>query len=338
MADDLLKSYAFRREREPAWRALETLVGRVEKKGLGALDATQLQRLPSLYRAALSALSVARNISLDRALQVYLESLCSRAFLCVYGPQRGFTDFVVGFFRRDWPRAMRAAAVAIWIAALVMALGALLGYVLTFANLDWYYALMPDGLMQGREPTSTVQELRASLFNDQSDSDSLTLFASYLFAHNTRVGILCFVLGFALGLPTVVILFQNGLTLGAFAALYANRGLGPELWGWLLIHGTTELTAVVLCGGAGLLLGHAILFPGRYRRMTMLMTAGRRATLIVIGAAVMFLIAGLLEGIGRQTIDSTATRLAIGGAMLLFWLTYFTTAGRSGRDERNGDG
>ena len=74
-----LKSAAFRAEREASWRELEGLVGRIERGGVRALAPAELGRLPSLYRAALSSLSVARAISLDRNVLDYLEALSGRA-------------------------------------------------------------------------------------------------------------------------------------------------------------------------------------------------------------------------------------------------------------------
>ena len=83
----VLKSSEFRKGREAGWRELEGLVTRVERRGVRSLSLDELQRLPILYRAALSSLSVARTIALDRNLLLYLESLALRAFLAVYGPR-----------------------------------------------------------------------------------------------------------------------------------------------------------------------------------------------------------------------------------------------------------
>jgi len=84
-----LRSAEFRRNRETAWRMLDELVSRVEKKGLSRLSAGELQELPLLYRTAASSLSVARSIALDRNLILYLEGLVLRAFFVVYGPRIG---------------------------------------------------------------------------------------------------------------------------------------------------------------------------------------------------------------------------------------------------------
>ena len=138
----------------------------------------------------------------------------------------------------------------------MLAFGALVGFVLTMNSPDWYYSFVSDTMAGSRSPTAETETLRAALYDsDDTAIDSLNLFASFLFSHNAKIGLLSFALGFAFGVPTVLLLFVNGLTLGAFAALYASRGLSWDLWAWLMIHGTTELLALALCGGAGLVLG-----------------------------------------------------------------------------------
>src|SRR5262249_22986249 len=104
-----LKSAQFRREREGAWRELESLVDRAERKGVAALDTDSLARLPALYRATLSGLSVARAISLDRSLLNYLEALGARAYLCVYGVRERPGPLLAAFFTHRLPQAVRRA-------------------------------------------------------------------------------------------------------------------------------------------------------------------------------------------------------------------------------------
>jgi uncharacterized membrane protein SpoIIM required for sporulation len=113
------------------------------------------------------------------------------------------------------------------------------------------------------------------------------------------------------------------------------RGLTVEFLAWLSIHGTTELLAVLLCGGAGLSLGGAFAFPGRLGRMESLAQKGRKAGVIAIGAVAMLFVAALLEGFGRQLILEAQLRYLIGGTALALWLVYFTLAGRDrGHDRR----
>lgn len=324
-----LTSQKFRRDREATWRELERLVTKAERRGLGRLDSAELLRLPVLYRAAVSSLSVARAISLDRNLTRYLESLSSRAYFLVYGARASVAGGVAGFFLRRFPAAVRAARWHLLAAAVALALGTATAFALVTANQEWFHTFVSAELAGGRTPAASTGALRRSLAEPaKPPAERLLTFATFLFTHNARIGMLAFALGFAFGVPTLVLLFYNGLVLGGFAALYASRDLSLELGGWLAVHGTTELLAVVLCGAAGLQIGASLAFPGRYGRLEVLARNGRRAGGIVLGAVALFLIAGLLESFARQLVTDTTLRYAIGGGALLAWALYFLGAGR----------
>ena len=328
MAEPQLKSYDFRREREATWTELDALVQRANRSGLDALTPDELLRLPVLYRATLSALSVARSITLDQNVLRYLESLGMRAYFCIYGERASLASGLWRFFAVEYPAAVRNAAWPILLSAAIMVLGAIVGHVLTAANPDWYYSFVSESLANGRGPTSTAEELRAVLYSGADSAvERLNAFASFLFTHNARIGMLCFALGFFFGVPTAILLFTTGLMLGAFTALYAAQNLLPELAAWLTIHGTTELLAVALCGGAGFVVASALIFPTRQSRLARLANRGRQAAKIVIGTVALFFAAALLEGFGRQLITDMTLRYLIGTTMLLYWLLYFLRAG-----------
>src|SRR5690606_39026738 len=98
----------------------------------------------------------------------------------------------------------------------------------------------PADLAQGRDPSASAAALREVLY-DGDDSDPLATFAAFLFTHNSQVALFAFALGFAFAVPTALLLVYNGLMLGAFMAIYVQKGLGLALGGWLMIHGSTEL-------------------------------------------------------------------------------------------------
>ncbi len=333
MSDSLIRSYRFRAEREAQWQDLERLVSIAEKSGARALSPSDLLRLPVLYRAVISSLSVARSISLDASLLDYLESLATRAYFQVYGSRSSPRKAVGRFFSRDLPRAVRAARRHILASALVMGAGVALGWLLTASDMDWFYTFVDPWLAGGRDPSATTAYLRSTLHDAGTWKDELVAFASFLFTHNAGIGILCFALGAVFGIPVVYLLFVNGLTLGAVCALFDSRGLGVELLGWLAIHGTTELFAIILCGGAGFLLADGMVRPGRQTRLAALAARGRSAAVLVLGAVAMLLVAALLEGLGRQLVQDTGIRFVIGGAMLAFWLMVFAFGGRGERHD-----
>jgi uncharacterized membrane protein SpoIIM required for sporulation len=118
------------------------------------------------------------------------------------------------------------------------------------------------------------------------------------------------------------------MVLGAMTAIHAAKGLGVDWWAWVLPHGITELSAICLCGAAGLALGQATLFPGELSRRDALVARGRAAGTLVGGAIGMLLLAGLIEGIFRQTVTDVSTRMEVAGGTALLWTLYFLVAGR----------
>lgn len=317
----ILRSGRFRAERQGDWRKLESLLDRAERHGPKDLTDAELLALPGLYRAALSSLSVARAISLDRALVTYLEGLAARAYFFVYGSRSRTITRITQFFRVSWPQSVQRMLPDIAASFAVMVLAAIAAYVLVIQDSDWFFSFVPRDLAGGRSPAASTEELRATLF-DGEFGNQLSAFAVYLFVHNFGVSMLAFAVGFAFGLPSLLLMAYNGCTLGAFIALFIMRGLGVEFAGWLLIHGVTELLAVSIAGAAGLHTGRAMAFSRARTRLEAASIAGRNAAQAMVGVMLMLLLAGVLEGVGRQTINSTELRFAIAGGTALLWAVY----------------
>jgi len=318
-----LKSKRFREERQEVWKEMEALLLRIETRSSRSLTDEEIVKLPRLYRSTLSSLSVARATSLDQSVVSYLESLSTRAYYIIYGNQDRLRDRIYNFFARDWPLAVQGAWKDIGASCFIFALGILIGFVLVSNNPDWFYSFMSEEMAGGRTPTASEEFLRDQIYGYDRDDGGLGTFAAFLFSNNSRVSILAFALGFAFALPTVVLLLYNGLSIGAFIAVYTGKDLGFEIGGWLSIHGTTELFAIGLAGGGGILIGRAVAFPGEMTRMESMRSKAEQAAIILGGVVIMMFVAGLLEGFGRQLIDNDWIRYGIGGMMLTFWLVYF---------------
>ncbi|MFO0751177.1 MAG: stage II sporulation protein M [Myxococcota bacterium] len=329
-AEFRLKSYEFRREREAGWKELEELVRRVEKRGLTRLSAEELQRLPTLYRGVLSSLSVARAISLDKNVITYLEGLSARAYFAIYCRKRELTATVWTFIAKTFPASVRRIRWALFLAIGLTALGAIAGHVLVSNDPDRYFSFVPEEMAQGRTPESSKEELAKILTDEGGSGSELARFASFLFTHNAKIGLLCFALGFVAGVPVMLLLFINGAILGAMWALYAAKDLGFEFFAWVFPHGVTEFLAIILCGAAGLSVGYGLIFPGRFRRLDNLAIRGRHAAAIAVGAVGMFFIAALFEGFFRQIVTDTDTRLVVIALTATLWSLYFGFAGRGG--------
>jgi uncharacterized membrane protein SpoIIM required for sporulation len=326
-----VKSYQFRAERQKKWTQLEDMVQRAEKSGMASLSSDEIFELPHLYKGALSSLSVARSISLDKNVVDYLEALVARAYFLLHNQQRtvgaAFKNLVV----YGIPAAVRSIRQEILVSVTVFMLGLIAAFFLVQQNTDWYFSFVEPSLAGDRQPAASAEELRNGLYADSDKISGLDVFATQLFTHNSRVGILAFALGFALGLPTIWLLFTNGAMLGAFMSLYYSKGLLFELGGWLIIHGSTEISAILLCGAAGLAIARHYIFPGDFSRLEALSIHGKRAALVAFGCIFMFLFSGILEGFARQLVTNDLVRYGTGIVFFTGWVWYFTFGGRGSR-------
>jgi len=316
-----LRSDRFRLQRESDWRRLDGIVTALERNRPRRISDADLLALPVLYRQAASALSVARETSLDAAMLAYLEALVRRAWFQLYGPRSGLVAWLRGFLGGGWSAAVRAIAPEIAVALAIMAAGTLVGWLLVASDPAWFDALVPGGLADARRPGASRDVLLATLGGEEGSG--LLVFATALFSNNTAVAVLAFALGFAFGAPTVLLLVYNMAGLGAMLWLFVDAGLGWEFAAWLSIHGTTELSAIALAGAAGLHVGRAMAFPGARTVLNAGAQAGQRAAQVVAGVVLMLLVAGLLEGFGRQLVTAPLPRATIGGSMLAGWLALF---------------
>ena len=115
-------------------------------------------------------------------------------------------------------------------------------------------------------------------------------------------------------------------------AIFSEKSLGFEVGGWLIIHGATEIFAIILAGAAGMHIGKAVAFPGELSRIESASKAGGKASLLMAGVIIMLFFAGLLEGFGRQLITNDLVRYGIGLGTLTMWLLYFYGPHRVGTE------
>ncbi len=326
---DMLRSARFRVERESHWRRLDQLVTRAEKGGASALSYDEVRNLAAGYRQAMNSLSVARDISLDRALIAYLESLCARAYLVVYAPQESLGGLTARLLIRGIPQAVRRSALPLFIGFLALILGAAAGYRLCASDSSWFYTFVPPEMADQRTPDASAEYLRSTIYGDERhESDKLASFSTFLFSHNTSIVILIFALGIFVSVPSFALTFYNGLILGAFFAMFYQKGLGYDVFAWLSIHGVTELAAISIACAGGARLGLAVLLPGARSRREALRHQAHDAIKLAILAALMLVVAAFIEGFLRQLIQDPTLRLTIGWGMGLFWTVWLLFSGR----------
>jgi uncharacterized membrane protein SpoIIM required for sporulation len=321
---------------KPVWSELEQLV-LLTRKSHGQITPEQIARLDVLYRRTAVHLAQAMTRTSDVALIQYLNGLTAAAHSVIYLPPRrsafaGAARFAASGFAQTVARTWHYHALA---AALLFG-GALMAYFGSRHDLALAYALSPPG--EVRLPGSTREQLEGILRSGRdTESGGKFMFMSFLFAHNLKVGVLAMALGVLAAVPTVLLLVFNGMFLGSFIATHLRAGIDLEMWAWILPHGITEIGAIILCGGVGLLLGHAVINPGLLDRAESLRRAGIEAARMCIGVAAMLVLAAIVESYLRQSNMTTPMRLAFAACTALFWAVYFGQGFFHHRDDRSPD-
>ncbi|MBU1171779.1 MAG: stage II sporulation protein M [Proteobacteria bacterium] len=327
---------AFIREEKPYWTELEDLLDRMGRDGAFHLDLDGVHRFHYLYQRASSDLSRMINFSAEQAIRVYLETLVARAFAEIHETRkRGRSFSLLAWFFKEFPQTFRRRIMAFWVSVAIMGAGCLFGTLAIAVDPQAKEALMPFAHLQG-DPTDRVA------FEENAKKDRMaghkSSFSSQLIANNTRVSIFAMGLGITWGIGTLILLFSNGVMLGAVVADYVLAGQTPFLIGWLLPHGSIEIPAIVLAGQAGLVLASALIGWGKPMGLrTRLRKVAPDLVTLIGGVSVMLIWAGFVEAFLSQyhePVISYSTKIAFGVAELLLLTVFLARSGRTKREKQ----
>jgi uncharacterized membrane protein SpoIIM required for sporulation len=315
--------------KRPNWERLTTVLDRSELGGLSALSAEELNELGRLYRSATSDLAVARRDFPGHRVADYLNALVARAHGMVYQSRAARRRGMIEFFGATFPRTFRATWGYTLAAFLMFLLPALASFWVAYRDPAAGAALMPG--IEDR-----IQDIRdkREWWKDLNDGNAAG--ASMIMTNNIRVTILAFAGGTLLGIFTLYLLAQNGLMLGIIAGAAQSLGFAANLWGFVAAHGTLELSAIFIAGGAGMQLGWAIIRPGLLTRRAALVQASRRAALLLLGCIPILMIAGTIEGFLSPSGLPLAVKLVVSAASGVLLYSYLLLAGRGPRAARYG--
>jgi uncharacterized membrane protein SpoIIM required for sporulation len=305
--------------RRAAWAKLEVLLDRSEGNRLRTLTAGDLDALGHGYREVVSDLAVARRDFPDDQLTDALNSLAARAHLRLYRAPAASWRNLLGFFWFGLPRRFRQAGGYVAAAALLLFGPAIWAYFAALYSPEMRAALVPAELRSVMETGHTWHDFEVAI---------RPFLAAVIFTNNIRVSFMAFAAGISFGLGTAYVLVSNGLSIGAILGAGQYYGVTPLLLAFISAHGYLELTAICIAGGAGLMIGHALLRPGLLRRRDALARSGRLAVELVLGTVPILIIAGLVEGLISPGELPAEFKYALGPILGLLLFTFLFTVGR----------
>ena len=283
----------------PFWNELEKLLNRIEAEPDLRMPLPQLQLFHQLYERTAADLAKITTFSSEPETRRYLENLVARAYGEIHetrGKQRRF--YFRQWFFGTLPQTFRAHIRAFYLSLAITLAGCVFGGLAIAFDPDAKPVLMPFSHLQ-QDPRQRVAE------EEKATQDRLagakTTFSAELMTHNTKVSIFTLALGMSWGVGTIIMLFYNGVILGAVAMDYMHAGETKFLLGWLMPHGVIEIPAILIAGQAGLMLALAMI--GRGNRMPL---AGRLRAIshdvvtLIFGVGLMLVWAGFIEAFLSQ--------------------------------------
>lgn len=276
-------------QRKNAWQRLEELLNLLDHSSLGRLRREEVRELGRIYRRTASDLAIARAESRDPRLVNYLNSLVIRAHGRIYRANAQGGKKVLHFFTHELPQTFRRTWRYTLVSFSVFFVFAVLSFVATRYDPEF-------SELVGVDPAFRELAIEAKVRWWESLNEANQTGASQIMTHNIQVTIYTFAFGAMFGVGTLFYLAFNGANIASVLALTYRAGFGNDLVTFMVAHGVIELTCIFIAGGAGLLIGTALIMPGNLTRTDALKTRGMEAVRLMLGVAVLLVIAGTIEG------------------------------------------
>ncbi len=312
------------------WDELESQLqlitdGRTRQKH--GLEPIRGERVAELYRRACEHLALARARDYPRYLLDRLENLTSDAHQVIYQRREFGLARVKRLFARDFPRAVRAHAKYVWIAAALSFIPMLL--------MGWLVYNRPDLILsvvdaQTAASYEAMDSDAAESIGRNRDADTDWAMFGFYIENNISVEFRFYASGIFAGVGSIFFMLLNAVFGGAVGGYLTERGLGETFYSFVVTHAAFELTAFVLAGAAGLRLGHSLLAPGRQTRLQSLTQAARETMVMVYGIIAMLVIAAAFEAFWSSARwMPLPLKYSVAGVCWLAVITYLVRQGRN---------
>jgi uncharacterized membrane protein SpoIIM required for sporulation len=198
---------------------------------------------------------------------------------------------------------------------------------------DLIYSTLSQEQVAGMESAYDPANEHLGRTQERSSDTDFQMFGFYIM-NNISIGFRTFALGILAGVGTLFILIFNGIVIGGVAGHLTQQGFLETFWPFVCGHGAFELTAIVICGGAGLLLGRSVVAPGPQGRLESLKAAALEALQLVMGAALMLVVAAFIEAFWSSSSFAPNVKYSVAALLWLSVILYLSLMGRVGRGSR----
>ncbi len=283
MADNFIE------KRKGNWKRLEELIDQTQTfRGLRKLTRDEVRELGRIYRRTASDLAIARVESRDQRLVSYLNNLVIRAHGMIYRTEKSRPRAILDFFLKDYPLIFRQTSRYTLATFLIFMAISLCSFIATWRNDDF-----ADFAYVGPVTVQMIKNHHSwwEVLNKEAPVGSASIMAN-----NIWISLKTFAMSIIPVAGTVDVLMPSALMFGSINALILKYKMSLKLWSFMIGHGVPEFLAIFISGGAGLMIGMAVLIPGERTRREALVERGSQAIKLMAGAIPLLVIAGLIEG------------------------------------------
>jgi uncharacterized membrane protein SpoIIM required for sporulation len=303
------------------WQRLEDLLGMMDIVSFQGLTRAEVREFGELYRRAAADLAIARAETRDPKLINYLNSLVIRAHGKIYRAESQGISMIWQFFTKDLPQTFRKNLGYMAIAFATFILFIAIGAILTWRDIDFTHFVYLSGV---------EYQIKANNHWWLNLNEANQMGASFILTNNIGVTFRVFAMGAFFGIGAFYDLAFEGARLGSvFAACYKlNPPFGDALASFVVGHGVIELSTIIFCAGAGMMIGYSLINPGDLSRSQALKQKGIEAVRIVIGCAFLLVIAGIIEGFISPSNLSPVVKFGVGITTGIAMYSYLFLVGR----------
>lgn len=323
-----MRQRAFEQRHRPQWERLHALLQDLDRpRRKRQLTALERETFPSLYRALCNDYALSRSRHYSPALEQELHQMVLRGHRHLYAGRSASLWRLVQFIAHGFPRALRRNLGYFWLACLLFLLPGLLVGGFCYQQPDLIYSVMSEEQVAQMESMYDPANRQPGRAPERSAETDMMMFGHYI-SNNIGIGFRTFAGGMLFGIGSVLLLLFNGVFIGAVAGHLTRIGYHDTFWPFVSGHGSFELTAIVICGASGLILGHALIAPRQLTRLQALKQRALEALQLVMGAALMLLLAAFIEAFWSSGNVSIMLKYSVAGLLWLLVALYLGLAGR----------
>ena len=278
-----MKEVQFIKNNSERWREVELFLSK--KTSFHDPD-----KLAELFIQLTDDLSYSKTFYPQSKTTQYLNSLTSKLHQSVYKNKKEKRSRIISFWKYELPEIFFARRKELLISFIVFFIAIVIGIVSSEGDTGFVRLILGD---------SYVNMTQENIKNDDplavyKQMNGVDMFMGITF-NNIRVSFYAFMAGLLLSVGTILLLLYNGIMLGTFHHLFYTQDLLFKSLSIVWIHGTLEISSIIIAGAAGLILGNSILFPKTYTRRQSFLISAKDGVKIIIGLIPLFIVAGLLE-------------------------------------------